>query len=85
MRVRSGNTATLYWDIQNATSCTVEGTNDDGGVGAGEEWETVSQTSGVATNAITAPVSYTLSCTSTDGSPFTDSVIINLVPSFREI
>jgi hypothetical protein len=84
-RVRSGQTATLYWDIQNASSCTVEGTNGDGGTGGGAEWNTVSQTAGVITSAITGSTRYTLTCISTDTSSFSDSVIINIVPVFREI
>ena len=76
-RVRSGQTTTLYWDIQNATSCTVAGN--------GQSWNGVSQTSGVTTSAITQSTRYTLTCLSTDTSTFTDSVIINIVPAFREI
>ena len=84
-RVRSVQTTTLFWDIQNATSCTVSGTNGDGGSGAGPAWNTVSQTTGVTTGPITKSTRYTLTCLSTDTSTFTDSVIINIVPIFREI
>ena len=77
-RVRSGTTATLYWDIQNAASCSIAGN--------GQSWPNVAIPSGSqVTSAITKSTSYKITCTALDSSTFTDSVIINITPVFREI
>jgi hypothetical protein len=73
--VRHGAQATLYWDVQYATVCTVSGTN-------GDYWESLAEPAGVQTSPITQRTTFTLSC---DDGALVDQVTVSLVPSYQEI
>ncbi len=79
-RVRSGSTATLYWNITNVNpnSCSVTGTN-------GDLWSGQPANSQVTTRGIVQSTVYTLSCTGTSGSQFTSTATVNVVPSYQEL
>ncbi len=80
--VRSGNTVQVYWDVANAQSCSVTGTNGDSWTGL------FSGTSGQTSSPIIEQTIYTLSCESLSGaSPasVTESKTVNVVPVFQEI
>jgi hypothetical protein len=77
--VRSGNTSVISWSAQYVESCTVTEDNeeiDDSWAGANG-----SQTSGV----LTQQTVYTLRCTGVDGSQFTDSAKVNIIPVWEEL
>jgi hypothetical protein len=77
--VLQGLTSTLYWDVENAASCSVTGTD-------GEHWTGESSGSdGVQTSAITQETVFTLSCTGLDSTHTSQSATVNIVPVFREI
>ncbi len=74
--VTQGNTATVQWSTTNTTSCTVSSPN-------GDSW---SGTSGSATTrAITGQTSYTITCNGLDGSVITQTIQVNVVPTFCEV
>ncbi len=70
LRVRSGNSAMLYWGATQATNCNIDGP----GV------HTTGITGSVSTGEITSQSTYTLSCNTSKGRR-TASVIITLIPS----
>lgn len=72
--VRAGTTATVYWDVSNA-SCMVEGN--------GNSWNTASGAE--ATSPITQQTTYTLDCTGVDGSTIHETATINILPVFQEL
>lgn len=72
-RVRQGETAMLYWDVQNATECTLSGPGAPGAVDVSGQWQT---------SAMQNQTRYTLSCN--DGA-FTDTATINIIPVVQEI
>lgn len=75
--VRSGNTATVTWDVINVQSCTVTGSN-------GDSWNTVT---GAKVSTITERTIFTLSCTALSGgvpATVTQSAIVNIAPVFHE-
>ena len=75
--VRKGNTTTVSWDIEDAASCTVTGTN-------GDSWTGVSGSH--VSSPITTTTVYTLNCSSTvPGFTYTASATVNIVPIFQEI
>ena len=84
-RVRSGTTSTISWSANNVTSCEV---TDPSGAklasGNADNSNNFSKNSPyVAT--ITAQSTFTIVCkTSSGGSDVTDSVTVNLIPSFLE-
>jgi hypothetical protein len=79
--VRPGATARLYWNVPDAQSCTVTGTN-------GDSWSAIqSPTAGRTTSALTAMTRYTLNCTAYAGvTPATiqDTATVLLSPEFSE-
>ncbi|TSC69507.1 MAG: Uncharacterized protein G01um101456_188, partial [Parcubacteria group bacterium Gr01-1014_56] len=83
--IRKGTTTTLYWNIADVASCTVSGSNGEGGSGAGASWNATSQTTGVVTSAIQQKTVYTLTCIGNDASTFIDTVTVSLIPVFQEI
>ncbi|OGG53424.1 hypothetical protein A3H16_03355 [Candidatus Kaiserbacteria bacterium RIFCSPLOWO2_12_FULL_53_8] len=82
--VQKGLSTTLFWNIDNVTSCTVTG--DDGeNFPAGCSENTCSAgAGGVPTAAINQQTTFTLVCTGVDGSTLNESVIVNVVPVFQE-
>jgi len=78
--VRKGNTATLYWWTTDTTGCSTLTGNPSGSISTGGN----SSGSG-ATSAVNQKTIYTLTCQGDDGSTFTDTATINLVPTFQEI
>ncbi len=75
--VRSGDSTRVYWQVENAVSCSVSGTN-------GDYWEGLfSGAQGQITGAIGQQVVYTLSCEGYDGtSPRSviENAVVNVVP-----
>ena len=79
--VRKGNTTTLYWWTTDTASCTRAG-NPSGSVSINTG---TSLNGSGATSAVNQKTIYTLTCQGDDGSTFTDTATINLVPTFQEI
>ncbi|MEX0917328.1 MAG: hypothetical protein WDZ90_02300 [Candidatus Paceibacterota bacterium] len=72
--LKRGDSTILKWNSENATSCTLSGTN-------GDSW---SGTSGSETSSpIEARTTFTLRCEG-DSGPVSTSVIVNVVPRFEE-
>ncbi len=75
--VRSGDTTKLYWNIENAASCSVSGN--------GQSWNTsASGVGGKTTAPITKVTTYTLQCTGLSGSSLTEYATVRVVPGWRE-
>ncbi len=80
MLVRSGRTTIISWSVTNALagSCTVTENNPT----INDSW---TGTSGTQTSsAIRQRTTYTLHCTGVNNDPFTDSVVVNVIPTFLE-
>lgn len=77
--LRSGNTASVVWSSTNTASCTVSEDN----AGITDAWSGTSGTQ--VTSSITTRTVYNLVCTGLDGSQASDSVVINVLPKWREI
>jgi hypothetical protein len=79
--VKSGDTTTLYWDVNNAqpNSCTVSGSDGETFSGAS------SGPSGVKTSPITQSTTFTLTCTGLNNVKYSQTVKVSLLPTFREI
>ena len=73
--IRSGGTATAYWNVSNVSSCTVSGNTTD-------SWTGISGSQ--TTSPIIVQTSYTLDCTKLDGTHLVESATINIVPVFEE-
>ncbi|MCR4326004.1 MAG: hypothetical protein NUV59_04390 [Patescibacteria group bacterium] len=74
--VPTGLPATLTWNVDNVSDCTVSGDNGDG-------W---SGTSGShSSSPILQQTIYTLSCDALDGSSVDEGVVVNVLPIFQEI
>ncbi|MBV9159608.1 MAG: hypothetical protein JO019_03375 [Candidatus Kaiserbacteria bacterium] len=76
--LHQGEKAKLYWQVDNATSCTV--------TGGGQSWsELTSGPSGVQTNAITEKTTYKLHCSAYQGQlDLSETVDILVQPKFEE-
>jgi hypothetical protein len=72
---RTNTPATLYWDVEYATVCTVTGTN-------GDSWSSLEELAGVQTSPITQRTVFTLDC---ENGALVDQVTINLIPTYQEI
>ncbi|MFA7309663.1 MAG: glycine-rich domain-containing protein, partial [Candidatus Paceibacterota bacterium] len=88
--VRPGETSNIYWNVTNAASCTVTGTNGDGSTGSTTGiWNTLfSGTSGKVSSGITSRTIYTLHCLSLQGATpafVNETATVNLLPSFQEL
>lgn len=88
--VQPGFTSKVFWEVSNAQSCTVTGTNGDGILGSGTGiWNTLSGGStGKTTSPITEQTTFTLFCNAFPGAfPATvqESATVNIVPGFQEI
>ncbi len=94
--VSLGQTSLIGWNVQNVKNdsgghaCTVTATNGDGTGTNTAGWSSNTNVSGNSSgsktsSAISTQTTYTLTCNGLDGSTFTDSVTINVIPSFREI
>jgi len=79
--IRSGNFVSVYWNVENATSCTVTGSN-------GDSWSGVfSGSYGTTSSALTEQAEYTLDCDALpDATPtsITETAIVNIIPIFEE-
>jgi hypothetical protein len=74
--VSSGETTKVYWNVSNAQSCTVTGTN-------GDHWSTASGAQ--TTQVITGPVTYTLQCTAYNPNPnLSETQSVSVTPKFLE-
>lgn len=74
--MRSGRTTVVTWSAQYVTSCTVRGTN-------GDAWSGTSGSS--PSSPITGRTTYTLECFSLEGSPRTEQVVVQTIPTWREL
>ena len=76
--VLSGHTTHIHWNVTNVSSCTVHGTNND-------SWSaTNSGNPGYTSAVITQQTVYTLTCNALDGSTYSESTTVNLVPQYQE-
>lgn len=79
--VRSGDSTRVYWQVENAVSCTVTGTN-------GDRWDGLfSGAQGRVTGAISQQVVYTLTCEGYEGtspSSVIENAVVNIVPFYTE-
>ena len=81
--VRAGDTTAISWSASNVSSCTVTSPTDLLANGT-DPWAGTSS-AGVVTSPIRSQTTYTLSCKGLDGSStLTQSVTVNVVPSFQE-
>ena len=82
-------TAHVRWNVSNVSSCTVTGTNGDTWTvagNAGNDWTSTSGSPGMVTSPVTAPVTYTLTCTGLDGQQTTpESATVSVIPIFEEV
>ncbi|MEY4747362.1 MAG: hypothetical protein RLZZ416_411 [Candidatus Parcubacteria bacterium] len=77
--VQQGSSAKVYWQVSNASHCSVTGSN-------GDAWNfAASGEAGVATSPINQQTTYTLACTAFNGSHINESQVVNVVPAFQEI
>ncbi|OGC84400.1 hypothetical protein A3F55_00270 [Candidatus Adlerbacteria bacterium RIFCSPHIGHO2_12_FULL_53_18] len=79
-RVRSGNTTRLYWEVSNATVCSLTG----GGLNLLSLLDEGAQ----ETNDITAATTFTLTCSNgsaVDSPKASQQTNVTLIPSFQEI
>ena len=79
--VRTGDTTNLYWNAQEAASCSLSGTNGDSWTG------TSSGSGGRTSSAITAQTMYTLICEALPGvlpAEVTQTQTVNIIPVFEE-
>ena len=77
----SGDTTSVYWNVSNAQSCTVTGSNGDSWSGA------FSGASGRTSSPIVSQTTYTLSCSGLSGAAppsITETVNVNIIPVFEE-
>lgn len=84
--VHAGGTVSVQWGVQNATSCTVAGSNNDGtGSNSTGTWSGLSGTK--TSSALTISTTFTLSCVGLSGgaSAPVASVTVSPVPVFQEI
>lgn len=85
--VREGDPSRLYWNVTNAASCTVRGSNGDGVSGGGAWNADFSGANGVETSPIMERTTYTLRCTSFPGATpasVEESATIDVTPTFQE-
>ena len=72
-----GTPTTLYWNLDNVSSCTVSG---NGATYTGAS----SGVDGQLTGTITQQTTFSLSCTGLDGSAVSESIVVNILPVFQE-
>lgn len=83
--VPTGTPVTAHWDIQNVSSCTVSGDdNETLFSGACPGNTCTSGLSGVTTAPIETQTIFTLSCTGLDSSVIHETETVNIVPIFKE-
>ena len=87
--VSSGGISHVYWNVENAQSCTVTGENGDGTAGSATGlWNSLlSGANGKDTSPITEQTIYTLRCTALPGATpavINETAIVNIVPTFEE-
>jgi hypothetical protein len=77
--VHPGGTIQVYWNVSNAQSCTVKGTN-------GDSWSGLAApTGGETSRAISGQVIYTLSCPAYGSNPsVAQSQTVNVTPLYQE-
>lgn len=81
--LRSGNSTVVSWTAQNVTSCVVRGTN-------GDMWSGVTDAAGNVSGSeqsspITSRTTYTLECLSLEGESRTEQVVVQVIPTWREL
>ena len=74
-RVDAGGSTTISWTSTNTKSCSVTKN--------GAAWKSGLNNSGIVDGNITGQVKYTITCT-TSHAPVTDSVTVDVVPTFQE-
>lgn len=80
--VRSGETATLSWNIKNVQtdSCTLSGTNGDSWVLSDDDINGSRTSSPLSVETV-----FTLSCADLDDNPVSTATTIKIAPSFQEL
>ena len=83
--VRQGDTTKISWNATGVAkdSCTVTSPTDPLANGTGNWASPLSI--GVVTSSIQRQTVYTLQCTGTDDSILTQSVTVNILPTFKEL
>jgi hypothetical protein len=76
--VRKGGTTKVFWNVGNATECTVTSATDSW---SGE----TSGPSGQTSSPIYEQTIFTLSCTGLDGSTIRETATAGVAPVFQEI
>jgi hypothetical protein len=82
--VHTGDTAQVYWNVDNVTNCRVTSTNGNTWPGPASGRFTAGPT-GQQSNPIDQQTVFTLSCTELDGSAVRESATVNVVPVFQEL
>ncbi len=85
----AGTTTVVSWRAKYVSNCSVSGTNADGTVNShdttsGSKGVWVGLTGQKTSSPIRDQTIYTLTCTAENGSPFAQSVTVNIVPTFQE-
>ncbi|KKW19728.1 MAG: hypothetical protein UY63_C0007G0012 [Parcubacteria group bacterium GW2011_GWA2_51_10] len=75
--LRKGESTTLSWDVNNAISCLITGTND-------YSCDKKKSQQCVATSPIFGQTTFTLSCSGAGGTFVSDTQIVNIIPTFQE-
>jgi hypothetical protein len=77
--VKQGESTHVHWNVSNAQSCTVTGTNGDSWTGE------ASPSNGQTSGPITSQTTYTLACTAYGTNPnINESRTVNVAPSYQE-
>ncbi len=77
--VSKGSSTRLHWSAVNVDACVVSGTNGDSFAGI------TSVVRGQMSGPIEEATRYTLTCTTASGESLQKSVLVNIIPVFREI
>jgi hypothetical protein len=75
--IRPNSTVLVTWNISNASSCSVSGSN-------GDSWTGTSSGAGKTSAPLSGRTVFTLSCIGLDSSNLRESIVVNLVPTYDE-
>lgn len=84
--VAKNATTTVYWSINNVSSCTVTGTDSTSWSGPTSATSTCSSkyASGCTSQPINKQTTYTLTCTALDSSTYRETATVNNLPDYQE-
>jgi hypothetical protein len=80
--IRKGDSVGVFWSVANANASSCSITKNGGAWLAGQATSTLA---GVSSGALTERTEYLLSCQAQDGTTFTDTGVVNIIPEFQEI